>query len=112
MARNFEFFGAPVGIIVTVEKSCDSNGWGHVGCLLQSICLLAEERNLGTCLQEAWGNLGSTVYDALHIPENEVVWCGVALGYPDTTKPVNTIVSERESLDVVATFAGFEKSKL
>ena len=113
MARNFDFFGAPVGIIVTVEKACDSNGWGHVGTLLQSICLLAEERNLGTCLQEAWGNLGDAVYKELNIPDNEIVWCGVALGYPDKTKLVNTLRSERESLETVATFKGFSgESKL
>ena len=53
MAKNWDFFGAPVGLIVTVERSCDRNGWGHVGCLLQTICLLAEERGLSTCLQEA-----------------------------------------------------------
>ena len=110
MSRNFEFFGAPIGIIVTVERSCDSNGWGHVGCLLQSICLLAQERNLGTCLQEAWGNLGQIVYNELNIPSNEVVWCGVVLGYPDKTKPVNTLVSEREDLHTVAKFSGFDGS--
>lgn len=108
MFRNFDFFFAPVGIIVTVERSCDANGWGHVGCLLQSICLLAEERHLGTCLQEAWGNLGRTVYNELKIPENEVVWCGIALGYSDTTKPVNTIRSEREGLETMASFSGFD----
>jgi len=112
MARNFDFFDAPVGMIITVEKACDANGWGHVGCLLQSICLLAEERHLGTCLQEAWGNLGSTVYDELNIPTNEVVWCGVALGYPDKTKAVNTLKSEREKLSTVASFHGFSNGKL
>lgn len=127
MARNWEFFDAPVAIIVTVDRAVDKNGWGaalsvhvstcesevggvcsarhifgtafsptnntcqtppapqiklkgHVGALLQSICLLAEERGLATCLQEAWGNLGSTVYDQLGIPaETEAVWCAIAL---------------------------------
>ena len=79
---------------------------------MQSICLLAEERHLGTCLQEAWGNLGSTVYDELNIPTNEVVWCGVALGYPDKTKAVNTLKSEREKLSTVASFHGFSNGKL
>ena len=56
MAENWDFFGAPIGIIVTTDRVVDRNGWGHVGCLLQSICLLAEERGLSTCLQEAWGS--------------------------------------------------------
>jgi nitroreductase len=109
--RNFEFFGAPVGIIVTVDRACDKNGWGHVGALLQSICLLAQERGLATCLQEAWGNQGDTVYTALGIPrEREVVWCGIALGYADPASPVNRLRSERAPLEQVATFMGFPEA--
>eukprot|EP00729_Bicosta_minor_P022406 gene22406-11336_t len=114
MARNWEFFDAPVAIIVTVDRAVDKNGWGHVGALLQSICLLAEERGLATCLQEAWGNLGNTVYDQLGIPaETEAVWCAIALGYPDKAVPVNTLRTDREPLDVCANFHGFSaQSKL
>ena len=42
MMKNFDFFGAPVGILVTVDRPVDVNGWGHVGSFLQTICLLAE----------------------------------------------------------------------
>jgi nitroreductase len=107
--QNYEFFGAPVGIIVTVERSVDRNGWGHVGTLLQNICLLAEEQGLSTCLQEAWGNQDRAVYDQLEIPDNEVVWCGVALGYADPDAAVNTLRSEREPVDDVVKFFGFSK---
>lgn len=108
MAKNWDFFGAPVGIIVTVERSVDRNGWGHVGALLQSICLLAEERGLATCLQEAWANMGRTVYDQLEIPDNEIVWCGISLGYADKAAPVNTLKSERVPVDEIAKFRGFD----
>jgi nitroreductase len=108
MGKNWDFFGAPVGIIVTVERSVDRNGWGHVGGLLQSICLLAEERGLATCLQEAWANMGRTVYDQLNIPENEIVWCGISLGYADKAAPVNTLKSDRAPLGEVAQFCGFD----
>eukprot|EP00946_MAST-07B_sp_MAST-7B-sp1_P001972 g1972.t1 len=112
MQRNWDFFGAPVGIIVTVERSVDRNGWGHVGALLQNICLLAEERGLATCLQEAWANMGRTVYDELDIPDNEIVWCGISIGYADKTAPVNTLKSERAPLGDIARFYGFAESKL
>ena len=109
MAANWDFFGAPVGIIVTVDKVVDRNGWGHVGALLQSIALLAEERGMATCLQEAWANLGRTVYDTLDIPDTEMVWCGISLGYADKSDPVNTLRSEREPLSKVASFRGFDQ---
>mmetsp|Transcript_146389 Transcript_146389/g.469691 ORF Transcript_146389/g.469691 Transcript_146389/m.469691 type:complete len:227 (+) Transcript_146389:86-766(+) len=108
LVKNWEFFGAPVGIIVTVDRACDRNAWGHVGMLLQSICLLAEERGLASCLQEAWGNLG-VVYKTLSIPDSEVVWCGLALGYADPAAPVNTLRTAREPVDAFAQFRGFHE---
>jgi len=114
LLQNYEFFGAPVGMIVTVDRSVDRNGWGHVGMLLQSLCLLAEERGLATCLQEAWGNLGNVVYSALGIPESEIIWCGVALGYADPSSSVNRLRTEREPLSEFTKFRGFpqDTSKL
>mmetsp|Transcript_54194 Transcript_54194/g.137430 ORF Transcript_54194/g.137430 Transcript_54194/m.137430 type:complete len:233 (-) Transcript_54194:223-921(-) len=108
LVKNWQFFGAPVGIIVTVDRACDRNAWGHVGMLLQSICLLAEERGLASCLQEAWGNLG-VVYKTLSIPDSEVVWCGLALGYADPAAPVNTLRTAREPVDAFAQFRGFSE---
>lgn len=111
LARNFEFFDAPVAIIVTVDRACDRNAWGHVGMLLQSICLLAEERGLATCLLEAWGNLGRTVYEELGIPDTEIVWCGLAVGYADPDAPVNRLCTERVPVTDFAHIRGFS-SKL
>ena len=107
MLQNYEFFGAPVGLIITVDRCVDKNGWGHVGCFVQNICLLAIERGLGTCLQEAWADQHEVVRDVLGIPKNEVVWCGIALGYPDTSSPVNSLLSSREAVDHFSVFSGF-----
>ena len=57
MMKNFDFFGAPVGIIVTCDRCIDVNGWGHVGAFLQSICLLAEERGNGNMFARGICNL-------------------------------------------------------
>merc|ERR1711957_926110 len=95
MAQNWNFFGAPIGMIITLDRAVDRNGWGHAGMLLQSLALLAEERGLATCMQEAWGNMGRVVYEELHIPDSEIVWCGLALGYPDRSAKVNELRTER-----------------
>ena len=84
------------------------NGWGHVGMLLQNICLVASERGLATCMQEAWGSWPRLCAKVLAIPSTEIVWCGVALGYEDTSAPVNTLRSEREPVDAFAKFYGFD----
>jgi len=109
MQQNFEFFGAPVGLIVTVDRVADRNGWGHVGMFLQTLCLLATEHGLASCLQEAWSTFHSVVYEKLQIPASQIVWCGVALGYEDKGAPVNKLVSEREPPEK---FAKFHTGKL
>ena len=107
MMKNFDFFGAPVGIIVTCDRCVDSNGWGHVGAFLQSVCLLAEERGMGTCLQEAFATYHEVVYKELNIPREQILWCGISLGYPDMEHPVNAMRSERAAVDDFAVFRGF-----
>ncbi|CAE7770391.1 ADK2 [Symbiodinium pilosum] len=105
---NYRFWGAPVGMIITVDRCCDRNAWGHAGLLLQSIALLAVERGLATAMLEAWGNLGSCVYDALNISmDREVVWCGVALGYPDHSGDLSGIPTDRLDVHDFCRFQGF-----
>ena len=59
--KNYEFFGAPVGIFITVNKALGSNGWGYVGHMVQTLCLAAVNEGLGTCLQEAWSGFPQLV---------------------------------------------------
>merc|ERR1711920_1098437 len=90
LMKNWEWWGAPVGIIVSIDRCASSNAWGHTGMLLQTVNLLAEERGLGVANLEAWGNLGSVVYEYLGIDsEREVIWCGMALGYPNKDDKIN-----------------------
>ena len=104
LKRNFSFFGAPVGMLVTVEKEVDLNGWGHVGHFIQNICLSSMEYGLGTCLQESWSMYPETAQKVLDFSESEVLWCGIALGYPDQDHPINNYRTSREDLDTFTTF--------
>lgn len=112
LLRNFDFFGAPVGLFITVDRIVDRNGWGHVGHFLQNVCLLAEERGMATCLQEAWAAHSTLIKTELGIPESEILWCGVALGYPDKSAAVNKLRSERRPLHEFARFFGFEEDRV
>ena len=102
--ENFKFFGAPVGMIVTIDKSFAENGWGHVGMFIQNICLSAVDNDMGTCLQESWSIYPKTVKDVLNIADNEIVWCGIALGYPNKGHPINNYRTSRESIEKFVTF--------
>jgi nitroreductase len=108
MFRNYLFFDAPVGLIITVDRIVDRNGWGHVGMFIMSFCLLAEEAGLSTCLLESWGGAQKYLRQLLTIPDTQIIWCGIAVGYPDLTKPVNKVISTRIPLNSFAKFHGCE----
>jgi nitroreductase len=104
LKKNFEFFGAPAGLFFTLDRRFDKGQWAHLGMLMQSIALVAEERGLATCMQEAWTTRAKTVSAILGVPDTEQLYCGMALGRPDRGASVNQLRSERAPLDEFVTF--------
>ena len=102
--ENFKFFGAPIGMIVTIDKSFAQNGWGHVGMFLQNLWLTAISEGLGVCLQESWSIYPKTVKKVIDCPDNEMIWCGIAMGYPNNEDPINNYRTSRDSIDTFASF--------
>ena len=102
--NNFEFFGAPVGLFFTLDRRFDKGQWAHLGMLMQTIALVAEEKGLATCMQESWMTRARTVSAFLGVPDGEQLYCGMALGYADKTAAVNSLRSERAELDEFVTF--------
>jgi nitroreductase len=99
---NWEFFGAPVGLIFTIDRQMQQGQWSDLGMYLQSIMLLAREHGLDTCPQEAWAVWHSVIREYLEVPQNEMIFCGMAIGHADEAHPVNTLVSERAPLEEFA----------
>lgn len=102
--RNWEFFGAPVGLIVSIDRQMQEGQWADLGMFLQSIMLLAREHGLHTCAQEAWAPFHETIRAYLDIPSEEMIFCGMAIGHADEAAPINTLVSDRAPLGEWATF--------
>lgn len=107
LAQNFTFFGAPVGLFFVTRKSFGHHQWAHMGMLMQSIALLAEEAGLATCMQEAWAMVRPVLRVAFEIEDDEIVYAGMALGYRDDTAVINQWRTERASADDVLTLRGF-----
>jgi nitroreductase len=101
--RNWEFFGAPVGLIFTIDRQMQQGQWADLGMFLQSIMLLAREHGLDTCPQEAWAMFHPDIREYLNVPQNEMIFCGMALGHADQTALANALVSERAPLAEFAT---------
>lgn len=104
LGRNFEFFGAPAAIFCLVDRIMGPPQWSDLGMFLQSFMLLAQEAGLDTCPQEAWAARPDTVKSFVGAPDELMLFCGVAIGKANPDAPVNTLVSDREPLDVWATF--------
>jgi nitroreductase len=102
--RNWQFFGAPVGLIFTMDRQMQEGQWADLGMFMQNIMLLAREKGLHTCPQEAWATFHSVIREYLSIPENEMIFCGMGVGYADDSAPVNALQSERAPLEEIVTF--------
>jgi len=107
VARNFEFFGAPVGLFFILDRRLGRAQWAHLGMFMQSLALVAVERELGTCMQEFWALLRESLHRHFALPDTDMVYCGMALGHPDPTAPVNRLRSSRVAVEEFATFRGF-----
>jgi len=107
LAQNFEFFGAPVALFFVIDKAMGHGQWAHLGMFMQSVALAALERGVDSCMQEAWARMRTPLAAHFGLGDEEMIYCGMALGYADETKPVNTLRADRASVDEFATFKGF-----
>jgi nitroreductase len=106
-ARNFEFFGAPVGLFFTIDRTMGPPQWSDLGMYVQTVMLLARAHGLDSCGIEAWTFWHKTAAAFLALPAEEMVFCGMALGHADPDAPINRWRSSREAIDRFAVFAGF-----
>lgn len=107
-ARNFQFFGAPVGLFFAVERGHGLAQWADIGGLLQTVMLLARGHGLHTCPQQAWVSWHKTMRAFLNLPDHLMIYSGMAMGYADETAPINQWRSPRAPVEDFASFDGFE----
>lgn len=103
-ARNFTFFGAPVGLIFTIDRHLEQGSWLDYGMFLQSVMVAARARGLDTCPQAAFATFHQVISAELRLPETRMVVCGMALGYADPEAVENRLVTERAPLNEWAHF--------
>jgi nitroreductase len=102
--RNYDFFGAPVGIILTASRQPLESSLVEAGRLLKALMLAAHGAGLGTCPQASLIDFYPVLREHLHIPDEELIVCGLAMGYPDRTHPLNTLRTPREPVHAFTTF--------
>lgn len=104
--RNYTFFGAPVGMVFTIDRDLEQGSWLDYGMFLQTFMIAARSRGLDTCPQAAIANYPAIIRRLLGVRADEIVVCGMALGHADPAEPANALASEREPVAAFATFHG------
>jgi nitroreductase len=103
-ARNFDFFGAPVGLMFTIDRDLEMGSWLDFGMFLQSVMLAARGHGLDTCAQAAFCDHHDVVRTHLSIPDDQALVCGMSLGWIDPEEPANALVTSRIPLEEFVTF--------
>ena len=103
-ARNYAFFGAPVGLFFTLDRDLEQGSWLDCGMFIQSVMVAARAFDLHTCPQAAFTPYHRIVRRHVGIPDSEVLLCGMALGAIDPDERANALETVREPVDVFARF--------
>jgi len=102
--RNFDFFGAPVGMIFTIDAALEIGSWLDYGMFLQNIMIAARGFGLATCPQAAFAGYHQPIRTQLGLAEDQTVICGMALGVEDVSEPANDLRTTRAPLADWVTF--------
>jgi nitroreductase len=104
-AKNYTFFGAPVGLIVTIDRRLEAGSWLDLGMFVQNVMLAAAGRGLQSCPQETFSKYHRILRPLLSIPEEQMVVCGISVGKP--AGEARRLIP-RANVDEFATFLGLD----
>jgi nitroreductase len=102
--RNYQLFDAPVSLIITLDRDLERGSWLDCGMFIQTIMLAARGIGLETCAQAAIAHFQLTLRKRLGIPAEQIILCGIALGYPDPEAKVNSYRTSRAAFDEFVTW--------
>ncbi len=105
--KMFSLFDAPCLLVVCLDKGLSIEyAMLDMGLVIQTICLLAHERGLGTCILTASVTYPELLRELVKIPDDKSIVMGIALGYPDWDSPANKFERVRANLDELVNWVG------
>jgi len=97
--RNYHFFGAPIGMMFTLDRVLARGSLVDYGMFLQNIMVAARARGLHTCPQAAWIEFAQIVLPHIGAGPDEMLLCGMSIGYADENEKVNTFHTPRVAVE-------------
>jgi len=102
--RNYSFFDAPVGLMFSIDRVMQQGSWLDYGMFLQNLMIAARARGLHTCPQAAFTQFHRVIADELQFKPEQMLVCGMALGYADPAAVENSLVTERAPVEQFTRF--------
>jgi nitroreductase len=90
-AGNWKCWGAPTALFCYLDRDMSPPQWGDAGMYLQTVMLLLRSEGLHSCPQIAWAEYHLTVAEIIAPPPQRILYCGMSIGYLDTTVPQASI---------------------
>ena len=97
--RNYRFFDAPVGLMFTLDRVMGRGSLMDYGMFLQNLMLAARAHGLHTCPQAAWNGFASIILPHIGAGPEEMLVCGMSLGFADESAKVNEYASPRVAVE-------------
>ena len=94
--RNFRFFDAPLGLMFTIDRILERGSLLDYGMFLENVMVAARARGLHTCPQAAWNGFAKIVLPHIGAGPDEMLVCGMSMGYADDAALVNSFHTPRE----------------
>jgi nitroreductase len=107
-AQNYQGFGAPMMLFLHTARTMGPPQWSDMGMWLQSLMLLLTEAGIDSCAQECWAAYGATVREQIGLGDDQILFCGLAIGHADAAHPVNNWPVPRVPIDDVIRWDGFD----
>lgn len=106
--RNFTFFGAPVGLIFSIDARLNRHSWLDLGLFVQNVMIAAKARGIDTCPQVSFARFHPVIASCLGMPPEDVTACGMSMGFADTGAQVNQARMPRQRVEEFVRLVGFE----
>jgi nitroreductase len=103
-ARNYEFYGAPAGLFFVLDRDMEVGSWLDLGMFMQNVMIAARAFGLDTCAQQVFAQYHRLINPLLGIGDDEILVCGMSLGYADPDDAANLLESAREPVSCFTRF--------
>ena len=105
--QQFRLFDAPLGLFITIDRGLGPGQWADLGGYVSALAYLARGYGLDSCPQVIWTRVHKIVGKLLKFPPEQMLYCGMGIGYGDRSHPLNSFRTHRAKLQEFCKFLGF-----